>query len=181
MPAWLVPMLFLGTSASLSNFGGAVALGILPLSRRHRYEVMAIFFAMELVMPIAGIISGSRVAGAVGAAANVVAGLVLMGIGVYTILETRREARDLTVPVRRRTVVLLAFALSLDNLVVGFGLGLLGTPLLAAATFMPLASLGLTIVGLEIGRRLGNRAGERAEIFSGLVLLGAGLYVLLRG
>jgi putative Mn2+ efflux pump MntP len=46
---------------------------------------------------------------------------------------------------------------------------------------MGLCSLVLTIIGLELGRQLGARVGERAEIFSGLVLIGAGLFVLLRG
>src|SRR5207247_2417259 len=36
MPAYLVPLIFLGFSAGLSNFGGAVGLGVLPLRRRNR-------------------------------------------------------------------------------------------------------------------------------------------------
>jgi putative Mn2+ efflux pump MntP len=174
-------MLVLGFSAGLSNFGGAVALGVLPLTRRHRQEIVAIFFVMEMLMPIVGMVIGARTAGPIGARGNFVAGIVLVAIGGYTLLETRREARDLKVPVRRRTMVLLAVALSLDNLVVGFGLGLLGAQVLVTAGFMAASSLGLTVIGLELGRRLGARTGERAELFSGLILVAAGLYVLLRG
>jgi len=181
MPDWVLPMIFLGFSAGLSNFGGAVGLGVLPLERRHRYEITAIFFAMELLMPIFGLVIGASAAGTIGGNGNRLAGLVLMGIGGYTLLETRREARDLKVPVHRRTVVLLAVALSMDNLVVGFGLGLLHTPVLVAAGFMGLSSLVLTIIGLQLGRILGKHAGERSELFSGLILVVAGLFVLIRG
>jgi putative Mn2+ efflux pump MntP len=163
----------------LSNFGGAVGLGVLPLTRRLRFEIAAIFLLMEILMPLLGLLLGSRLAGTIGGKGQLAAGLVLVAIGAYTLLETRREARDLKIPVRRRTVVLLAVALSLDNLVVGLGLGLLHTPVVVAALFMGGCSLVLTIIGLELGRQLGTRVGERSELFSGIVLVAAGLFVLV--
>jgi putative Mn2+ efflux pump MntP len=156
-------------------------LGVLPLQRRNRIEITGSFVVMEMLMPLFGLLLGSRIAGGIGQRANAVAGVLLVGIGLYTLWETRRETRDLTIPVRRRTVVLLAIALSLDNLVIGFGLGLLHAPVLLAAGFMGLCSLVLTLVGLELGRMLGKHAGERSELFSGLVLVAAGLFVLVRG
>lgn len=177
----MLPLILLGFSASLSNFGGAVGLGVLPLTRRLRVEIASIFLLMEVLMPIAGIILGDRLAGNIGSKGQLVAGVVLILIGGYTLAETRREARDMKVPVRRRTVVLLAVALSLDNLVVGIGLGLLHAPLVVAALFMGFCSLVLTVIGLELGRQLGTRVGERSEVFSGIVLIAAGLFVLFRG
>lgn len=181
MPAYLLPLLILGFSAGLSNFGGAVGLGVLPLRNRHRMEIVATFVAMEVLMPVIGILVGERIAGGMGRTANLAAGLVLMAIGAYTVLETRRETRDLTIPVRRRTLLLLAAALSLDNLAIGFSLGLIHAPLLVAAGFMGACSLVLTVVGLELGRQLGKRIGERSELFSGLILVAAGLFVLVHG
>jgi putative Mn2+ efflux pump MntP len=152
---------------------------VLPLTRRLRFEIAAIFLLMEILMPLLGLLLGSRLAGTIGGKGQLAAGLVLVAIGAYTLLETRREARDLKIPVRRRTVVLLAVALSLDNLVVGLGLGLLHTPVVVAALFMGGCSLVLTIIGLELGRQLGTRVGERSELFSGIVLVAAGLFVLV--
>ncbi len=179
MPAWVLPLIFLGFSAGLSNFGGAVGLGVLPLTRRLRFEIVASFLLMELLMPVLGLLLGSRLSGSIGSRGQFVAGLVLIAIGGYTLLETRREAKDLKIPVRRRTVILLATALSLDNLVVGLGLGLLNAPIMVAAGFMGLCSLLLTVIGLELGRQLGSRVGERSELFSGLVLIAAGVFVLV--
>ena len=179
MPPWLVPLVILGFSAGLSNFGGAVGLGMLPLQRRHRLEILAAFTSMEILMPAIGVLVGARVSGAVGSRASLFAGGVLILVGLYTLVETRRETSDLRIPVRRRTIVLLAVALSLDNLVVGFGLGLLGAPVIVAAGFMGLSSIVLTVLGLELGRRAGRHLGDRAELFSGLVLLLAGAFVLV--
>jgi putative Mn2+ efflux pump MntP len=179
MPAWLVPTIVLGASAGLSNFGGAVGLGILPLTPRRRVEIIVTFLTMEVLMPLAGLLLGARLAQGIGNRAEIFAGIVLIAIGGFTLLETRRETKDLKIPVRRSRIVLLAVALSLDNLVVGFGLGLLRAPAVFAATFMGLASLVLTVIGLELGRRLGKRVGERSELLSGLVLIAAGVFVLL--
>jgi putative Mn2+ efflux pump MntP len=44
---------------------------------------------------------------------------------------------------------------------------------------MGVCSLILTLVGLELGRLLGNRVGERSELFSGVVLIAAGLFILI--
>ena len=181
MPSWVTPLIFLGFSAGLSNFGGAVGLGVLPLSRRRRLEILGIFVAMEVIMPAIGLLVGSRVSGAVGSKANLFAGLVLVAIGGYTIFETRKDTHNLDIPIHRRAVVLLAIALSLDNLVVGFGLGLLNAPVLVAAGFMGLCSLVLTVIGLELGRRLGKLIGERSELFSGVVLILAGIFVVVHG
>lgn len=60
MPSWVVPLVFLGFSASLSNFGGAVGLGVLPLTRRLRVEIAGTFLVMEILMPVAGLQLGSR-------------------------------------------------------------------------------------------------------------------------
>jgi putative Mn2+ efflux pump MntP len=181
MPEWLVPMVVLGAGASLSNFGGAIGLGVLPLQRRHRLEIVALFMSMQVLLPVVGLLIGANAAGSIGSRGNLFAGLLLVGIGGYTLLETRREARDLTIPVRRRTIGLLAFALSLDNLAVGFGLGLLNAPALIAGAYMGLSGLGLTVIGLELGRRLGNRVGERAEIVSGVILVLAGVFIIAKG
>jgi len=36
-------------------------------------------------------------------------------------------------------------------------------------------------VGLELGRQLGTRVGERSELFSGIILVAAGIFVLVHG
>jgi len=181
MPTWALPLVLLGFSASLSNFGGAVGLGVLPLRPRHRVEIVVSFLSMEVLMPLVGLLVGGGLAGSVGSRANEVAGAVLVLLAGYTFVETRRETRDLEIPVKRRTMILLAVALSVDNLAVGMGLGLLRAPVVLAAAFMGLCSLVLTVVGLELGRRLGKRAGDRAELLSALVLFAAGIFVIVHG
>ena len=65
-------------------------------------------------------------------------------------------------------------ALSIDNLAVGFALGTYHIALVVAAVVIGAVSVTMSLAGLELGRRLGTRAGGRGEIIGGLVLIGVG-------
>ena len=69
------------------------------------------------------------------------------------------------------------FALSIDNLVIGFGLGVTRTPLVASLLVFGLVSVGLSLAGLELGRTLGARMQERADWVAGVVLIAVGALI----
>ncbi len=80
---------------------------------------------------------------------------------------------------RLRSLLILSFATSIDALAVGVTFPLLpGLPLLNAA-FIGAVTFGLCALGLSLGRRIGNRFGEAAEIAGGIVLVGIGVKILL--
>jgi putative Mn2+ efflux pump MntP len=66
---------------------------------------------------------------------------------------------------RQRTGQLLVTgtALSIDNLAVGFALGTYHVSLAVAAITIGAVSVTLSLIGLELGDRLGTKTGERGE------------------
>jgi putative Mn2+ efflux pump MntP len=74
-------------------------------------------------------------------------------------------------------LLLAGLALSVDNLVVGFSLGITKTPLLAAALIFGIVSIALSLGGLEIGRRLGGRGEASSETAAGVVLVVVGVLI----
>ena len=76
-----------------------------------------------------------------------------------------------------RRLLLTAFALSIDNLVVGFSLGVQHTPVIEAVVAFAVASVGLTLLGLEFGRRLATVVGSGSQYLAGVVLVGVGILV----
>jgi manganese efflux pump family protein len=70
-------------------------------------------------------------------------------------------------------LVVLAAGLSIDNLVIGFALGARDAPLILSVIVIGLVSVGLSLLGLELGNRLGAEVGHRSE------LLGAGVLVVV--
>jgi putative Mn2+ efflux pump MntP len=137
-------------------------------------------------MPLLGLLFGRNLAGAVGRLAPYFGGGLLVIIGGWTLAQSLRTANpaseDIGVltPVQWSNFATLgatAFALSMDNLVVGFGLGVARTPILAAIVVFALVSLGLTFLGLELGRRLGLRIRMSSEVLSGSALILVGVLV----
>jgi putative Mn2+ efflux pump MntP len=74
-----------------------------------------------------------------------------------------------------RRLILIGGVLSIDNLVIGFALGAYGVNLVIAAVTIAGTSVGLSLLGLEIGERLENRLGRRSELVGGGVLIVVGI------
>jgi manganese efflux pump family protein len=65
-------------------------------------------------------------------------------------------------------------SLSIDNLVVGFALGSYQVSIVAAAVVIAIVSVTMSLVGLEVGDRLGGIAAEWSEEVGGVVLIVVG-------
>lgn len=74
--------------------------------------------------------------------------------------------------------IVLGAALSIDNLVVGFALGADHAPLLASIVTIGVVSVVLSLLGLELGARLGERVERFGELVGGGVLILVGVAVL---
>ena len=59
---------------------------------------------------------------------------------------------------RSTCLIVIAAALSIDNLAIGFALGTSHVNVVAAALVIGVVSVGLTLAGLELGKRLGSRS-----------------------
>jgi putative Mn2+ efflux pump MntP len=79
--------------------------------------------------------------------------------------------------------VLTSFALSVDNLVVGFALGTLDVSFPVAVIVIGTVSVAMALVGLELGSRLSAAFERRSEVIAGLalVLVGVGVGLGLFG
>jgi putative Mn2+ efflux pump MntP len=72
-------------------------------------------------------------------------------------------------------LLLAGFALSLDNLVVGFAFSFSRVSILLAAGTIAGVSVALALVGLELGQRLGAHVEAWSEELGGTVLVVVGL------
>ncbi len=170
-------------SVGLSNFAGSIGIGLAGIDARTRLRVGIAFGLFEGLMPIVGLLIGQAVAGTVGSYGRYLGAGLLVLTGFYTIWQSfrtgkveREEERGI---LDTRQLLLLGAALSLDNLIVGFALGVYHIPIVLAAVTMAVVSVGLSLIGLELGSRLGSRVGEYSEMAGGgvLVLVGIALGV----
>lgn len=166
-------------SLGLDTFAVAIGLGLSGVDGRARLRAGFAFAAAEGVMPLAGFLLGNVLARAVGAVASYLAIGLLFAVGAYALWEaTRNEDHDYHVEAPL-TLLVLALSVSMDELAVGFSLGLLHVPVLLAVDYIALQAFILTLVGIRLGGRLGAVFAERAELISGVALIGLAVLLLV--
>src|ERR1700730_4345516 len=107
----------------LDTFAVAAALGITGLTRQDRVRVTVLFTAFEMGMPVAGFLLGAVAGNVAGTAADYVAIVILIGLGVFMLWPRRRdrdEAGRAGLLARTRGVAALGLgiSISLDELAI---------------------------------------------------------------
>jgi manganese efflux pump family protein len=166
-------------SVGLSNFAGSIGIGLSGVNARTRLRVGIAFGLFEGLMPVIGLLIGQAVAGSIGSYGRYLGAGLLVLTGFYTIWQSFKtgevEREEEEGVLHTRQLIVLGIALSLDNLVVGFALGVYHISIVLAAVTMAVVSVGLSLLGLELGSRLGSRVGEYSEMAGGAVLVLVGV------
>ncbi len=177
-------LLFL--ALGLDTLAVALGLGLSGLPRQRWLRVGLTFALFEGLMPVIGFLAGHGLVRSLGETAGYAAAALLIIIGLLTIKEAVAEDDEendheqvrLPGDPGGRPLAWLGLSVSLDELGVGFSLGVLKTPLGPALSYLALQAFVFTFVGLSLGRRIGVRLGERAELASGIILTLLGIAML---
>jgi len=184
----MLGLLLVALSLGLSNLAAAIGIGVSGVDARTRLRVGLIFGLFETAMPILGLLLGRGLATTLGDAAHWIGAALLIATGLYTIIQALRARpvgdQGQTSPAMSAhstgRLLVTGAALSLDNLAVGFALSALRVSVAVAALVIGAVSIALSLIGLELGSRIGTRTGERGELLGGLVLIGVGVALATR-
>jgi putative Mn2+ efflux pump MntP len=172
--ALLVPL-------SLDTFAIAAAMAIAGLPASQRLRVSLLLAGFEAGMPLIGIGLGQALGQTVGSFGDHLAGAALVVLGAYMTLGGDDEGAD-GASVLARThglaVIALGVGVSLDELAIGFSIGLLDLPVVWAIVFIACQAFVAAQLGLRLGARLGEHLRGRAEQVAGLSLVGIGMAYL---
>jgi manganese efflux pump family protein len=162
----VISLLILGFVLSLDNFRLAIALGAFQLSWRRALRIAVVFGLWDGVSPLVGLLIGSYFGEEIGPVADIVGPIVLLVYGLYLVVRSlQTEApEDLD---ERMALFGIPLTLSLDNLLAGTGLGMLGfPPVFTAAVFGTITAL-MTFVGLQLGGVVARFIPIRSDLLSG--------------
>lgn len=167
----------------LDTFAVSAALGALGLAETSRLRVSLLFTAFEAGMPLIGLALGVPLGRALGDAAEYLAIGTLLGFGLYTLLrgddlEDQRLAQVLSL--RGPSAILLGVSISLDELAIGFTLGLLRLPAGLVIVLIAIQTFVVTQLGLRLGHRLSESFREGAERLAGVALIALALVLLVQ-
>jgi manganese efflux pump family protein len=159
----------------LNNFVVALAIGALGRDVR-RGRVLLMFGVFEFSIPLVGVLLGRGLARSLAEQASWVGPVLLALLGIVTLANAFRERKERVDLAGAVTswggLAGLSAGLSVDNLVVGFSLGIGGISPLLLATTIACTSVLFALVGLVVGQRAHRSFESAAAILTGLVLIG---------
>ena len=166
----------------LDTFAVGAALGMRGLPARQRLRVSLLMSGFELAMPVLGLLLGRALGQFVGSAADYVAIGVLALVGAWMLLHDEDDEGERVARLASGggpVLLALGISISLDELAVGFTIGLLHLSLWLAVLLIGAQAFAFAQLGLRLGARLNETLRERAEQLAGLALVAlAGLLVV---
>src|SRR5260370_27073979 len=157
----------------LDTFAVAAALGMTRPTGAQRIRFSLLFAAFEGGMPVIGLGVGAGLGRVIGDWSEYVAIAALVAVGAYMLwARADDEERVLRLAASRGpAVIALGLSVSLDELAIGFSLGLLNVPIVLAIVFIAAQALVVSQVGFGLGCRIGAATREGAERLAGAALI----------
>ena len=174
----MIRLIALVAPLALDTFAVSAALATSGLTRANRVRVSIVFPAFEMAMPLVGLLVGHALGRALGGVADYVAIALLVGVGLLMLRDDDDDPGRL-IDARGLAVLALGVSISLDELAIGFSLGLLRLALVAAILLIGAQAVVASQLGLAIGGRIGAVARERAEQLAGIALVALGAAFLV--
>jgi putative Mn2+ efflux pump MntP len=175
-------VLLLALSMAMDAF--AVCLGAGAQERtngpRPIFRLAFHFGLFQFLMPVIGWFAGTTVVRYISAYDHWVAFGLLAFVGIRMIRSgfVSKGAEQKNDPSRGWTLILLAFATSIDALAIGFSLGMVGVTIWYPAVVIGVVTGLISWLGIFLGNRLGQKFGKLMEIIGGFILILIGVRIL---
>ena len=175
-------IIVIGIGLAMDAFAVSVCKGLSMKKMNWKNAIIiALYFGIfQAIMPIIGYFLGTTFSGFVESVDHWIAFILLSIIGGNMIkdsaddeIEKRNDKVDL------KTMSILAIATSIDALAVGVTFAFFKANVLQAVTIIGLITFGLSLIGVKIGNRFGDKFQNKAELIGGIILIIIGLKILL--
>ncbi|HEV2451293.1 MAG TPA: manganese efflux pump [Streptosporangiaceae bacterium] len=165
----------------LDSFAVAAAIGAVQTTTAgQRLRISLVFVIFEGGMPLIGLALGSALAHGIGQVAGYLAAAAVTGVGAWMLLagdQDEEEKAGRLASSGGLALVALGVSISLDELAIGFSIGLTRLPTAAVIVAIALQALLAAQLGLAVGAKIGERWRERIEQVAGIALILLGVYL----
>jgi len=165
----MITLIFLGLALGLDGFRFSLGLGMLKPSTGRQAALALAFGLCDGLALCVGLAIGLAVVNVIGPWLQYLEPLAVGLYGLYLI----RVGRDNTEGEGNAQWMTfgLPLCLSLDNLVAGAGLGMLGYRVFRPSVIIGLLSGLMSVAGLWLGQTIGNRLPFKVEVVGGFAML----------
>ena len=178
-----ITTLLIAIGLAMDSFAVSLAIGTTTLCRDSRTCLrIALHFAVfQALMPVLGWLAGTFIARYIQDYDHWVAFGLLAYIGIRMLISGLGHSNDkmMVNPRDELTILVLSLATSIDALAVGLSLAMLDVEILQPVLIIGLVTMILSIIGLQVGDRLGLQFGKIMRVAGGVILISIGIRILI--
>lgn len=178
---WSIILISLGLAMDAFAVSITNGITIQCLKLRHAVKIAAFFGGFQALMPLLGWLAGIGLKQYVESFDHWIAFALLSFIGTKMIYEAVwiKEVEKKCDPLNLVVLLGLAIATSIDALAVGISFAFLHISIISPALIIGVITFVLSLAGVFIGNRIGDRLGSKMEVIGGIILIGMGIKILL--
>ncbi len=172
----------IGIGLAMDAFAVSICKGLSMKKINYKKTIIiALYFGIfQAIMPVIGYFLGTTFESLVTQIDHWIAFILLGIIGINMIKEAfSKESENCNDKVDFKTMILLAIATSIDALAVGITFAFLKTEILSAVTMIGIITFILSLIGVKIGNKFGDKHEKNAEILGGIILILMGIKILI--
>lgn len=179
----IVEIILVALSLSMDAFAVSVCKGLsMKKIAWEKAIIIGLYFGVfQMIMPIIGYSLGTTFEGLVTKIDHWIAFVLLLAIGGKMILESRSKAdcEQYDDSVNFKTMIVLAIATSIDALAIGISFAFLQINILFTSIIIGVTTFILSLIGVKVGNRFGDKYEKKAELVGGLILIIIALKILI--
>ena len=179
-----IEIALLGISLAMDAFAVSITTGITlkDLRWKHAVKVGLFFGGFQFLMPLIGYLAGTTVASYIEGVDHWIAFGLLAFIGgkmLWECIHPGKDEEEAVDPTATGKLFILAIATSIDALAVGISLALLKANIWLCAGWIGVITFALSMMGVMLGKKLGEKFQKSAGFVGGIVLICIGVKILM--
>ncbi len=180
----LLTIFVLAVGLSMDSFAVSISCGLAEQKVKfgHAVKISFAFAFFQGVFPLLGWLMGTELKVFVESIDHWIAFFLLAYLGGKMIYESLRKDNDEKIAdiYSFRHIMTLSIATSIDALVVGFSYAMAETgKIFGGALIIGSVTFFFSMLGIRIGKDVGNKLGSKVELLGGIILFGIGLKILV--
>ncbi|MDP7162674.1 MAG: manganese efflux pump MntP family protein [Phycisphaerae bacterium] len=181
----LLETLTLAVGLGLDAMSVCTGIGVRWHGPRQKFRLAWHMGLFQFLMPVIGWLAGRHLAVPLESVGAYLASALVMAMGAKMLYgawkyhpSSANAYREPSDPTRGWSLLALSLATSIDAMVVGCSLGLKGEQLWQASVVIGVAAGLMAMMGVVLGRQIGQMAGRPAEFLGAAVLIALGISFL---
>jgi putative Mn2+ efflux pump MntP len=171
----LIEIIIIAVSLAMDAFAvciTAASTGTI-CDKRAMFRLSFHFGLFQFMMPVIGWFIGLNIFTFIAFIDHWLAFALLAYVGIKMIQQSRKknELNQRSNPSKGLNLILLSVATSIDALAVGLSIGILDIEIWYTSFLIGVITGGLSLVGIQLGQKLGKRFGKRMELIGGIILI----------